>query len=138
MLQVVRCHHFATLSPPSTWPLGAALVSVFVSSTCFFEFLVANVGVIPGYPGLPELNFLAKHPLGPWRLLAITGASPRVAAATAIVATTSPFFFSVALARQKVGENIGYHVTKGTNLVGGAITILKNMSSSMGRMTSHI
>ena len=24
------------------------------------------------------------------------------------------------------------------NLVGGAITILKNMSSSMGRMTSHI
>jgi hypothetical protein len=79
MLQVVRCHHFATLSPPSTWPLGAALVSVFVSSTCFFEFLVANVGVIPGYPGLPELNFFAKHPLnplGPWRLLAITGASP--------------------------------------------------------------
>ena len=25
-----------------------------------------------------------------------------------------------------------------TNLVGGAITILKNMSLSMGRMTSHI
>ena len=25
-----------------------------------------------------------------------------------------------------------------TNLVGGAITILKNMSSSMGRMTFHI
>jgi hypothetical protein len=25
-----------------------------------------------------------------------------------------------------------------TQLVGGAITILKNMSSSMGRMTSHI
>ena len=24
------------------------------------------------------------------------------------------------------------------NLVGGAISILKNMSSSMGRMTSHI
>ena len=28
--------------------------------------------------------------------------------------------------------------TKNTLLVGGAITILKNMSSSMGRMTSHI
>jgi hypothetical protein len=27
----------------------------------------------------------------------------------------------------------GYHI-----VVGGAITILKNMSSSMGRMTSHI
>ena len=122
------CKPLSTLGP-STWPLGAALVSVFVSSTCFFEFLVANVGVIPGYPGLQsELNFFAKKKS--------TGAVAASRHNRSLPPSSCCYrhschhltvvFFTVALAWQKVGENIGYHLTKGTNLVGGAITILKN------------
>jgi len=37
-----------------------------------------------------------------------------------------------------VGLMLISHDLPSKNLVGGAITILKNMSSSMGRMTSHI
>ena len=40
--------------------------------------------------------------------------------------------------RFEVNDGFLQFNTSGSFLVGGAITILRNMSSSMGRMTSHI